>query len=76
MIEGSKVNLSSTKYEKTSLKLHFLSTNSYLIATPQAITEDLGNKKQKELKRCQFLSKQETWFWKKLENQMREYLKG
>lgn len=46
MIEGSKVNLSSTKYEKTHLKLHFLSTNSHLIAAPQAITEDLGNKKQ------------------------------
>ena len=46
IFEGSKVNISSTKYEKTSLKLHFLSTNSYLVATPQAITEDLGNKKQ------------------------------
>ena len=27
MFEGSKVNLSSTKYEINDLKLHFLSTN-------------------------------------------------
>jgi len=46
IFEGSKVNISSSKYEKNRLKLRFLSTNSYLIASPQAITEDLGNKKQ------------------------------
>jgi hypothetical protein len=28
IFEGSKVNISSTKYEKTSLKLHFLSTKT------------------------------------------------
>jgi hypothetical protein len=28
IFEGSKVNISSTKYEKPRLKLHFLSTNS------------------------------------------------
>ena len=45
----SKVNLSSTKYEKTRLKLHFLSTNSHLISAPQAITEDLGKKNSRLL---------------------------
>lgn len=46
MFEGSKVNLSSTKYEINDLKLHFLSTNDLNSKCEQTMMDGLGNKKQ------------------------------
>ena len=46
MFEGSKVNLSTTKYEIIDLKLRFSSTNKYCKSFKQVIMDSLGNKKQ------------------------------
>lgn len=46
MFEGSKVNISSTKYEIIIIKLHFIPTNDFNRQYEQTMMDGLGNKKQ------------------------------